>query len=205
MEGALGVLTISDAAFERVVSVRATEPKPDALALWLEVVGVVGGEFSYDMYFSALDESGPADSVQEAGGLSWVVPADSIERLRGSILDIVDDGLVVKNPNTPKQIVHPDFSGADLTGDVAQRVIQLLEEQVNPSIAAHGGSAELVAIEGSVAFLSLGGGCQGCQMAKVTMSQGIQAAITEAIPEISSVVDVTDHANGTAPFFEPAK
>jgi Fe/S biogenesis protein NfuA len=94
---------------------------------------------------------------------------------------------------------------ADLSGDVAQRVIQVIDRQVNPAIAAHGGHAELVAVEEDTAYLRLGGGCQGCGMATVTLGQGIEVAITGAVPEIARVVDVTDHAAGTNPYFEPAK
>ena len=84
-------------------------------------------------------------------------------------------------------------------------MIQVLEEQINPAIAAHGGRAELVAVEDGVAYLRLGGGCQGCGMAAVTLSQGIEVAILDAVPEMTQVVDVTDHASGTNPYFESAK
>jgi Fe/S biogenesis protein NfuA len=94
---------------------------------------------------------------------------------------------------------------ADLTGDVAQRVIQVLDQQVNPAIAAHGGRADLVAVEEEIAYLRLSGGCAGCGMAAVTLSQGIEVAIFDAVPEITRIVDVTDHAAGTNPYFEAAK
>ena len=81
----------------------------------------------------------------------------------------------------------------------------VLDRDVNPSIASHGGHAELAAIEGATAYLRLGGGCQGCGMATVTLSQGIEVAITQAVSEINHVVDVTDHASGTNPYFEQAK
>jgi Fe/S biogenesis protein NfuA len=84
-------------------------------------------------------------------------------------------------------------------------VVQVLAQQVNPSIAAHGGRAVLVAVEEETAYLRLSGGCQGCAMATVTLSQGIEAAIIQAVPEITSVVDVTDHQSGTNPYFEAAK
>ena len=77
--------------------------------------------------------------------------------------------------------------------------------QINPQIAAHGGFAELVAVEGSIAYLRMGGGCQGCGMAAVTLSQGIEVAILDSVPEITEVVDVTDHAGGTNPYYEAAK
>jgi Fe/S biogenesis protein NfuA len=99
----------------------------------------------------------------------------------------------------------PSRPTADLTGDVPQRVIQILDEQINPSIASHGGHAELVAIEDTIAYLRLSGGCQGCGMAAVTLGQGIEVAILDAVPEITEVIDVTDHASGANPYYEAAK
>ena len=88
---------------------------------------------------------------------------------------------------------------------MAQRVLAVLEEQVNPSIAMHGGRADLVAVEEDIVYLRLSGGCQGCGLATVTLSQGIEVALRDALPEIVSVIDVTDHASGANPFYEPAK
>ena len=96
-------------------------------------------------------------------------------------------------------------SPADLSGDVSQRVQQVLEQQINPSIAAHGGRADLVAVEDDAAYLRLSGGCAGCGMATVTLSQGIEVALRESVPEITRVIDVTDHAAGTNPYYEKAK
>jgi Fe/S biogenesis protein NfuA len=94
---------------------------------------------------------------------------------------------------------------ADLSGDVAQRLMQVLAEQINPAIASHGGSAELVAVEADTAYLRLGGGCVGCGMVSVTLRQGIEVALREAVPVITRVIDVTDHASGTNPYYEAAK
>src|SRR6266542_4874393 len=60
----------------------------------------------------------------------------------------------------------------------------------------------LVAVEGSIAYLRMGGGCQGCGMAAATMSQGIEVAILDSVPQITEVVDVTDHAEGTNPYYQ---
>jgi Fe/S biogenesis protein NfuA len=88
---------------------------------------------------------------------------------------------------------------------VEERVARVLREQINPAIAAHGGTAELVAVEDGAAVLRLGGGCAGCGMVAVTLAQGIEAAILAAVPEIHRIVDVTDHAAGTNPYYEPAE
>ena len=94
---------------------------------------------------------------------------------------------------------------ADLSGELAQRLIVVLDEEVNPAIASHGGHVDLVAAEDDTAYLRMGGGCQGCGMASVTLTQGIEVAIRKAVPEVTRIVDVTDHAAGSNPYFEPAK
>ena len=88
---------------------------------------------------------------------------------------------------------------------MAQRLLQVLDKQINPAIAAHGGRADLVAVEEGTAYLRLSGGCAGCGMAAVTLSQGIEVAIRESVPEIVNIVDVTDHTSGTNPYYEAAK
>ena len=94
-----------------------------------------------------------------------------------------------------------ELGDLELTGSTEEKIRTLLEQRINPAIASHGGVAHLVAVDGSVAQLELGGGCQGCGLAAVTLRQGIERAILEAIPEIDEVVDVTDHALGTNPFY----
>ncbi len=199
-------LTITQAAREKILEVRAAEPEPETLALWLEVSGVQGTSYTYDMYFQRLDEAGPADAVQRHDDLSVVIAEASVEKVRGATLDLSGGGMVLQNPNSLSPAVGAsDRPPADISGDVAQRIVQVLEEQINPAIAAHGGRAELVAVEEPVAYLRLGGGCQGCGLATVTLSQGIEVAILDVVPEITQVVDVTDHASGTNPYFESAK
>ena len=207
------VLNITEIARQKVLRVRANENEPEKLALWLEIAGVANGKYKYDMYFQPMDYAGPTDVVQRHDDLSVVIPAFSVDKVRGATLDVAGDpiegGLVLDNPNSPSPAVGVAGAAgrppADLSGDVAQRVLQVLDQQINPSIAAHGGHAELVAVEDETAFLRLSGGCQGCGMASVTLSQGIEVVIKEQVPEVTRVVDVTDHASGENPYFEAAK
>jgi Fe/S biogenesis protein NfuA len=201
-------MTVTDAAVEKAVMVRARETDPERYALWVEVVGVQGGEFAYDLSLQPL-EAAPADAhVTDLGRISVVIPAGSVELLRGATLDrdgdLATGGLVIHNrpPPGPETGVP---AGADLSGDVARRLMQVLDRQINPAIASHGGSAELVAVEDDTAYLRLGGGCVGCGMVSVTLRQGIEVALREAVPVITRVIDVTDHASGTNPYYEPAK
>ena len=157
-----------------------------------------------------------ADNVVTVGkqtGASWNgLRAEIGAAIRAQLLTGIPAILeTVYAPSTSGRSGAPQASPAmigappDLSGDVAQRVIQVLDRQVNPSIAAHGGRADLVAVEDDTVYLRLSGGCAGCGMASVTLSQGITVAIKDSVPEIVKIVDVTDHAAGTNPFYEPAK
>jgi len=203
------VLAVTPAARGVVFDARAQEADADRLALWVEVSGARQGTYTYDIYFQAVSDAAPGDVLTDEGGLPVVVPESSAARLVGARLDWSEDGdggLVILNPNVPPR---PEASAprqqGDLTGELAQRVLEVLADQVNPSIAMHGGHADLVAVEEGVVYVRLSGGCQGCGLATVTLSQGIEVALRESIPELVSVVDVTDHASGANPFYEPAK
>ena len=106
---------------------------------------------------------------------------------------------MIRNPNRPDPLAGHNL---ELTGSVAEQVGQLLEQQVNPALASHGGFATLVGVEDETkVFLSMGGGCQGCAVSAMTLRQGIERAIKDNIPEVTDVVDVTDHEAGENPFY----
>jgi Fe/S biogenesis protein NfuA len=204
------VITLTPGAHTVVIDAIGQEPDPEQLALWLEVSGVRDGVFAYDLYFQALADAADDDAVSFDGDLAVVVPAKSIERLTGARLEWAEEGevgLVLVNPNTPPASeaapgVPADVLANGLSGAVAARVAAVLEQIVNPSIAAHGGRADLVAMDESegVAYLRLSGGCQGCAMSRMTLTQGIEVALRDEVPEVKSIVDVTDHASGENPY-----
>lgn len=201
------ILTVTPEARAVVLDARSTEADAEKLALWVEVTGARQGSYTYDIYFQTPSDAGSRDTVTSADGLTVVVPESSVARLVGARLDYSEEGeggLVILNPNAPPAAGATAPTG-DLSGELAQRVLAVLEQQVNPSIAMHGGRADLVAVEEGTAYLRLSGGCQGCGLATVTLSQGIEVALRDCVPEITSVVDVTDHASGANPYYEPAK
>jgi Fe/S biogenesis protein NfuA len=140
-----------------------------------------------------------------------VVPASSVDRLRGARLEWSDEGdggLVLVNPNlpTPEESspgVPPELLAAGITGPLALRIVSVLDQAVNPSIASHGGRADLLAIDETegIAYLRLSGGCQGCAMSQMTLKQGIETTLLEEVPELTRVIDVTDHGSGENPFY----
>lgn len=197
-------LEVSEAAIEKVLEVRNAEDDPETLGLRVKIVGVSGPEFAYDLAFESLTDAEEGELVYEVGqGLTIMVPGDSIINLTGATLDLpsnpMQGGLVIRNPNRPNPL---DGQEVELTGTPAEKLQQLLDKHINPSLAAHGGYAELVKMEDTVAHILMGGGCQGCAMSAATLRQGIEVMIAEAIPEITEIVDVTDHEAGENPFFE---
>ena len=88
---------------------------------------------------------------------------------------------------------------------VKQKVQKILDEMINPAVAGHGGFVELLDVKENWVYLMLGGGCQGCGMVNVTLKHGIEATLKEEIPQIAGVIDQTDHAGGTNPYYQPAK
>jgi Fe/S biogenesis protein NfuA len=202
-------LDMTDAAYDKVMGFLFQVAEPERQAMWLEVSGTSGNQWTCSISLKPLDAAAPHDAIVRHRDLAIVVPERDFDKVRGATIDWLEDpfgtsGLRVENPNTPSPAIGTP-SPPNLSGDLAQRVIQVLDQHVNPTIAAHGGRAELVAVEQGTAYLRLGGGCQGCAMATVTLSHGIETAIIQAVPEITSVVDVTDHQSGTNPYFEAAK
>lgn len=205
------VLAVTPAARDFVIAARAGEGD-EQLALYLEVSGASGGAYTYDMWFESAADAGPGDARVDADGLLVVVPAASVDRLSGATLDLGSDqgepSLMLVNPNSPapEPTRGAPLETGDLSGPIAAAVLAVLEQEINPQIAAHGGRADLVGVdEARIAYLRLSGGCQGCGMAQVTLSQGIAVAIKDRVPDIADIVDVTAHEAGTNPYFESAK
>ena len=197
------VLIVTESARATVFEIRAQEDDGESLGLRVEVTGATGVDYAYDLSLEPIAEAADDDHVVTVEGLTVIVPAASVDRLRGATLDLPSvpgqGGLVIRNPNRPNPL--GDIGQLELTGDTANKVQQLLTERINPALASHGGYAELVGVEGATAYVTMGGGCQGCSMSAATLQQGIQKAILEAIPEITDVVDATDHQAGDNPYY----
>ena len=203
------VITVTSNAARFVAEVAAGEDDASEIALWIEVSGVSGNTFTYDVYFQSNFDAEIADYVSSEDGITVVVPKASIDNLIGSTLDLPeeDGGLVITNPNTPSSsgTAPAGLEDATLDSDIARTIITLLQDEINPAIASHGGRADLVGVADDKAFVRLSGGCQGCGLAAVTLSQGIEVAIKEAVPTIAKVIDVTDHLSGSNPYYQASK
>ncbi|MBW4077838.1 MAG: hypothetical protein HIU84_04870 [Acidobacteria bacterium] len=205
------ILSLTDEARNVVIDALANEDNAAGLGLWVEVTGTQGAGYTYDLYFSDLSDAPSDAAIGKDGDVTIVIPAPSVSRLKGSRLEFASDGgggLVLVNPNAPSpEELNPgvpaDILALGIEGVLASRAVSVLDEKINPSIASHGGRADLVALdeEHKVAYVKMSGGCQGCAMSRMTLSQGIEATLREEIPELTGVIDVTDHASGVNPFY----
>ena len=202
-EGDGVVLSVTDAALEKVLEIRDGEDDAENTGLRVMIVGTRGVEFDYDLSLETISEASEGALVYKVNNLSVIIPEDSVEDMRGSTLDIpsnpMQGGLVIRNPNRPPVLAPEDV---ELTGTLSEKVQQLLDLSINPALAAHGGFASLVKVENDTeVHVLMGGGCQGCSMSAMTLTEGIKTAIVDAIPEVTEVIDATDHSAGENPFY----
>ena len=197
------VLIVTEAAHATVMDIRSQEDDAESLGLRVEVTGVAGIDYEYDLSLEPIAEKADDDHVHESNGLTVIVPAASLDQLRGATLDLPSlpgqGGLVLRNPNRPNPLGQGE--PLELTGELADQVQQLLELRINPALASHGGYTTLVGVDDTKVLITMGGGCQGCALSAATLREGITAAILEAIPEVTEVVDTTDHDAGDSPYF----
>ena len=191
------MITFTDSARSHVLSYIEQEDEP--LSVRVEVLDSSPLAPRFDLALVTEEEKGDGDVVFDGGGFEIVVPPGSSEALDGATVDWVESmagsGFKVESPN-----LRPIGSEVP-TGDLADRVRHVIDTQVNPSIAAHGGSVELLDVRGTEVYLEMRGGCQGCGMAAVTLSQGIRRILGETLPDLTAVHDVTNHAAGANPYY----
>lgn len=137
-------------------------------------------------------------------GIRVFLNLDTSNLLSGATVDWVEEngssGFRVSEPNArPAAVREP--SDLRLSGPMADRVQQVIDEVINPGIAAHGGFVELVDVSDDTLYIRMGGGCQGCAASAATLRMGIERMIREQVPEIESIVDVTDHTAGATPYY----
>ncbi len=198
------ILSIAPDALDMIRQLRDNEPGEDEFALSIEVTGFRGPQFQYELAFVPLADKKDGWVEERHDDLAVIYPKADTGKLDGASLELTEEGLAMNNPNSPAPPTMSAPAG-DLSGPLVDRVQSVLTEQVNPAIASHGGGAELVSIDGTIAYLRLFGGCQGCGLAQVTLKQGIERILLESIPELTQVVDVTDHASGTDPYYQSQK
>ena len=187
------MLTITDLAKEKLAGFAAQADGADTLVLRVAIVGRGANGFQYDLQLISQKDAPEDDVVCEVDGVVVSIADKSAVHMDGATLDfkesLMGGGFHLDNPNP---------LWAALT---EQAVAEVIESKVNPAVASHGGTVSLVGVDDGQAVISFGGGCQGCGMADVTLKQGIEVMIMDEVEGITGVVDITDHAAGTNPFY----
>jgi Fe/S biogenesis protein NfuA len=193
------VITLTPRAVERLKELRDEEPEGDRLGLRIEILGEEGTDFAYDLSFQVVTKSEMSDVIRNHDGLRVIIPAKDTQNLEGATLDFEPDGLVMRNPNRPKPF---RLEGLTHDDELSAEISVIIDADINPALAAHGGYITYVGHDGEgKAFVTMGGGCHGCAMSRMTMLQGVQQAIKESIPAVERVIDVTDHTTGENPYY----
>jgi Fe/S biogenesis protein NfuA len=150
----------------------------------------------YDLMIIEGDDVEPEDVVFDTGDFRVVADESSAKTLGGCIVDFTGTRFDIRTPGSDAK--------PPVEGELAERIRHVIEERINPGVASHGGQITLVGVQDTTAFVQMSGGCQGCGMARVTLRQGVERMIREAVPEITAVHDVTDHVQGTNPYYQAA-
>lgn len=190
------MITFTVAAREKVLSfMKGNQRKGQVLRIM--VSGQTATTYNYQFFLDDDKNRKGDDTVLEAEGFTTHIDAGSARKLEGATVDWTETsagaGFRVDNPNKPEN---------NLNDPKAIRIQKLLDEEINPNLSSHGGQVELIDVKGNQAFVRLSGGCQGCGMARVTLKHGIETRIKEEVEGIDEVIDVTDHAGGTNPYYQ---
>lgn len=188
-------INVSPHALTRINEVRANNNLPGA-GVRIAITGREGGKFAYDLSLVPPGAEMVDDLIVEGPeGIAFHIPPASAPNLDDItvVADELTGAIGVENPNP-------------LWNDpLAEKVQEFLDSAINPSVATHGGHIDLLDVAQGVAYVHMGGGCQGCGMASVTLSQGVRSAVLEQFTEITDVRDTTDHAQGSNPYYQASK
>ncbi len=186
------LLTVSPAAREKIDGVRDFNNFPEAV-LRIRILGREGQRFRYEIALEDPRDRTDDDLVVDLDGLSVALDPVTAADLTGATVDldaeITGGGLRIDNPNEGWQ------------DPLARAVQDVLDSQINPGVGSHGGMVTLVEVRDGAAYLRFGGGCQGCAAVDVTLKHGVEAAIRAAVPQVTAIVDATDHDAGTNPYY----
>ncbi len=167
------------------------------------------------MYFGGAAQAAGsplAEKIFAIGGVSSVLIQDSVvtvsasagddwmpiaKQVGASIRSHLQSGEAAVSTKALESLPDPD--------EIKKKVQAVLDQEINPAVASHGGWVELIDVRKNELFIKMGGGCQGCGMAGVTLKQGVEKSIRQAIPSIGAIMDTTDHASGRNPYYAPSK
>lgn len=195
------MLSFTDRAREMVLNFM-DQSGEDFRSLRVNVNGGSPMAPSFAMTLVGDDDRNGNDLELDGGGFTVVVDPESAGQLEGATVDFVSRVNGSGFEIIPATVSAPANTGGQASkSGLGAKVQHLLDEQVNPAIASHGGQINLVEVQGTEVFMEMTGGCQGCAMSRMTLRQGVERMIRQHLPEVTAIHDVTDHASGDNPYY----
>ena len=193
------MITLTDRAVE-VVHRYMNDSEGEFTALRVGISGGTPLSPDFELTLVGPEEIREGEQELDVDGLTIVVEDDAVRRLDGATVDFVER----VNESGFEVTLAPSAPAPESTvdGPLAERVREVLDTQINPSIASHGGEISLVDVKDTEIYLEMSGGCQGCAMSRMTLRQGVERMVRQAVPEVTMIHDITDHSSGENPFFE---
>lgn len=196
---------MSDAAARRRIRAQGSAGDPSVMGFVLDAAIQPGRSARFDRPGDAplaralfgvrgvcrVEVSGATIWVKKEAAADWTCLKPAIAAAIRNVLD--QDGAPLGRDDGPGD-TDPDAA-------LLCAVEELLDQQVNPGVAAHGGHISADRVAGGTVFLRMSGGCQGCAASSATLQQGVERMLRAALPQIDEIVDVTDHAAGSNPFY----
>jgi len=197
------MIEITPAARERIQAfVDAQVVQDPALRITLDKGNATPLARAYAISLVEREDREKTEIAINVDGIRVFLNLDTSNLLSGATVEW-DEGSGGFRVDDPKARPAPKVEVPEMriSGPLAERVQQVIDEVINPGIAAHGGFVELVDVADDTLYLRMGGGCQGCAASQATLRQGIERMVREQVPEIENIIDVTDHAAGVNPFY----
>jgi Fe/S biogenesis protein NfuA len=195
-------VTITPPAREQILAAMNMEGlKAHGLRLIVKQAGKPNQQFGLSLVERPTSDG--SEVVVDTDGIKVFLERHQIQFVDGATIDYLSgpagSGFKIDSPHKPP--TSPGLDGEPPTGPLAEAVQKVIDEQINPGVASHGGRVTLVSVKDDVAYVRFGGGCQGCSSADVTLKQGVATMIKNAVPAIKDVLDSTEHAAGANPYY----
>ncbi|MFN2145460.1 MAG: NifU family protein [Anaerolineales bacterium] len=197
------LMVLTQSAIDKIAELMASRGKgPMAVRVIVHLGGAGGGQSEFK--FVDLDTKEEGDTVLEMGPFPMYLDTQAAVALKGAEVDYDEHkyatGFHIEYENPLESYLA---SKRKDWGDdpIANKVQQVVDDQINPGVAGHGGWVLLLDVKGDTAYVEMGGGCRGCAISQMTLKDGIERIITEEVPEITRVLDTTDHASGENPYY----
>ena len=193
------MITMTEAAVDKIAELIASR-KAGPMAVRLSLHPVQGGGVQSEFRFVKPEEHTKEDLVQELGPFQLFVDQQAAEIVGGAVVDFNEaqyaGGFNIQYPHYGPQVEEKEWDDP-----LAQAVQDAISHKINPALASHGGWVVLLDAADETAYIEMGGGCHGCAMAQMTLKSGIERIIKEEVPDIKTVLDRTDHAEGKNPYY----